>query len=323
VIITEAIPYLKLFGGLVYLLMGGDLLVRSAIGLSKRSRISPTLAGLTIVAAGTSAPEMMVSMYSAISGSPGIALGNVIGSNIANVLLVLGVPAMIAPLSCRGAGVRSQSVFMLGITVFFVAMCLLGTLSWGDGSILLGLLAIGIALSVRGHFAMPGVDPEEAREQLTAVLGIPGSRRLILLFGALGVIMLPLGADLTVDGATHVALSLSVSEAVVGASMVAIGTSLPELSTTVIAAFHRSAGVAFGNVVGSNVLNILAIIGATAVITPIPVDAELIAYDAWVMLAATAFLTVLVLRNTTLGRPMGFGMLVAYTAYLGSLYWPA
>jgi cation:H+ antiporter len=321
--IIDAIPYLKLFGGLVYLLMGGDLLVRSAIGLSQRSRISPTLAGLTIVAAGTSAPELMVSMVAALSGSPGIALGNVIGSNIANVLLALGVPALIAPMACPDAGVRPQSVFMLGVTVLFVGLCFSGPLGWGDGLLLLGLLAIGIALSVRGHFAMPGVDPEEAREQLTAVLGIPGSARLIFLFGVLGTIMLPLGAELTVDGATHVALSLSVSDAVVGASMVALGTSLPEVSTTVIAAFHRSAGVAFGNVIGSNVFNILAIIGATALVTPIPVDAELLAYDVWIMLVAAVALTAFVLRDATLRRPAGIGMLIAYAGYIGSLYWPA
>lgn len=319
----EAIPYLKLFGGLVYLLMGGDLLVRGAIGLSRRSRISPMLAGLTIVAAGTSAPELMVSTYSAIAGFSGIALGNVVGSNVANVLLVLGVPALIAPISCREAGVRFQSVFMLGVTGLFIGLCLLGPLGWKDGLLLLGLLVIGSVLAVRGRFSMPGVDPEEAREQLTAVLGIPGSRRLIVLFSALGVIMLPLGADLTVDGAVHIAGSLAVSEAVIGASMIAIGTSLPELSTTVIAAFHRSAGVALGNVIGSNVLNILAIMGATALITPIPIDLQIVSYDIWVMLAATVALTLLVLRNATLSLPAGSCMLVAYVAYLGSLYWPA
>jgi cation:H+ antiporter len=319
----EAIPYLKLFGGLVYLLMGGDLLVRSAIGLSKRSRISPTFAGLTIVAAGTSAPELMVSMYAAVSGSPGLALGNVVGSNIANILLVLGVPALIAPISCREAGVRSQVVFMLAVTGLFIAMCFFGPLAWRHGLVLLGLLLIGSVLAVRGQVTMPGVDPEEAREQLEAVLGIPGRRRLISLFGLLGVIMLPVGAELTVSGATHIARSLNVTEAVIGVSLIAMGTSLPELSTTVVAALHRNAGVALGNVVGSNVLNILAVIGATALIAPIPVDRVLLEYDLWVMLAVSIILTGLVLRGATLGRAAGSLMLVAYVGYLGSLFWPA
>ena len=319
----EAIPYLKLFGGLVYLLMGGDLLVRSAIGLSKRSRISPTFAGLTIVAAGTSAPELMVSMYAAMSGSPGLALGNVVGSNVANILLVLGVPALIAPISCREAGVTSQVVFMLGVTGLFIAMCFFGPLVWQHGLFLLGLLLIGSVLAARGQVTMPGVDPEEAREQLEAVLGIPGKRRLITLFGLLGVIMLPVGAQLTVSGATHIARSLNVTEAVIGVSLIAIGTSLPELSTTVVAAFHRNAGVALGNVVGSNVLNILAVVGVTALIAPIPVDPVLLEYDLWVMLAAAILLTGLVLRGATLGRAAGCLMLIAYLGYLGSLFGPA
>lgn len=317
----EAIPYLKVFGGLVYLLMGGDLLVRSAIGLSKRSGISPTLAGLTIVAAGTSAPEMMVSMYAALSGSAGLALGNVIGSNTANVLLVLGLPALIAPLSCREASVRSQTIFMAGVTVFFILLLHLGTLGWIEGLLLLSLLSGGFVLSIRGHFAMPGIDPQEAREQLEAVLGIPGSKRLITVYGVVGTVMLPLGADLAVDGSTQIARSISVSEAVIGASVIAIGTSLPELSTTVVAAFHRNAGVAIGNVVGSNVLNILAIIGVTAVATPIPVDAALLAYDAWVMLAATVAILVFVLRGAVLGRVAGSAMLLFYLGYLASLFW--
>ena len=319
----EALATLKLFGGLVYLLMGGDLLVRSAIGLSKRTQVSPTLTGLTIVAAGTSAPELMVSIYSAISGFSDIALGNVIGSNIANILMVLGVPALIAPMACEEADVRSQSLFMLGISVLFAGLCWLGSLGRLDGTLLLGVLVVGAILATRGRLSMPGVDPEEAREQLTAVLGIPGSRRLIGLFGALGLVMLPLGADLTVEGAVHLARSLEVGEAVIGASLIAIGTSLPELSTTVVAAYHRSTGVAFGNVIGSNVLNILAIIGTTAVITPIPVAPSLLAYDLWVMLAATAGLTLLIFRGTVLRRPLGVAMLVAYVLYLGILYRPA
>lgn len=319
----EALPYLKLFGGLVYLLLGGDLLVRGAIGLSRRFRVSPTLAGLTIVAAGTSAPELMVSMHAALSGHPGIALGNVIGSNVANVLLVLGVPLLISPIDCREADVRGQSVFMLAITGLFVALCAFGPLGWGDGLLLVGLLVLGTVLALRGVFAMPGIDPDEAREQLEEVLGIPGSRRLILLFSVCGIVMLPVGADLTVEGAIHVARSLRVSESVIGASMIALGTSLPELSTTVVAAFHRSAGVALGNVIGSNVLNILAILGATALIREIPIDESLLAYDAWVMFAASALLTVLVVRGTTMRRGTGLAMLIGYLVYVGSLYVPA
>ena len=319
----EAIPYLKLIGGLVYLLLGGDLLVRGAIGLSHRTRISPTLAGLTIVAAGTSAPELMVSMYSALSGLGDIALGNVVGSNIANVLLVLGVPVLISPIASRDTAIRPQALFMLAVTALFILLCWSGPLTRADGGILLALLCLGVALSLRGLFAMPGVDPEEAREQLTTVLGIPHSKRLIISFSVLGILMLPVGADLAVEGAVTIAAALGVSQAVVAVSMIAIGTSLPELSTTVVAALHRSPGVALGNVIGSNVLNILAIMGLTAAVTPIPVAARFISFDLWVALAAAAVLTALVFRGTTLGRKTGAMMLVAYGSYLIMLFWPA
>jgi cation:H+ antiporter len=169
---------------------------------------------------------------------------------------------------------------------------------------------------------MPGVDPEEAREQLSTVLGIPHSRRLIIVFSVLGLLMLPVGADLAVEGAVTIAARLGVDQAVVAASMIAIGTSLPELSTTVIAALHRSPGVALGNVIGSNVLNILAIMGLTAAVTPIPVAARFMSFDLWVALAAAAALTALLFRGATLGRKTGAIMLVAYGSYLIMLFRP-
>ena len=319
---VEIIPYLTLFGGLAYLLLGGDLLVRGAIGFTRRAGISPMLAGLTIVAVGTSAPELMVSMYSALSGFPAIALGNVIGSNVANVLLVLGVPVLIAPINCAEPGIRAQGLFMLAVTVLFIGFCSFGELTRVHGLFLLGLLVAGTWLALRGQFSMPGIDSEEAQEQLTLELGIPQESWEIALLSTLGIVMLPLGADLTVDGSVEIAGSLGVPEAVIGASMVAIGTSLPELSTTVIAAFHRSAGVALGNVIGSNVLNILGIMGATATVTAIPVAAGFLALDVWVMLAAALLLTGCMLRGVTLGRAAGGLMLLAYGAYMIAIFQP-
>ncbi len=314
------IPYLELIGGLVYLLMGGDLLVRGAIGLSHRTRISPTLAGLTIVAAGTSAPELMVSLVAALSGLGEIALGNVVGSNVANVLLVLGVPVFITPIASREADVAGQAVFMAVTSVFFVVLCAFGGLSRLDGLVLLALLGAGTFVALRGHFAMPGIDMEEAREQLTAVLGIPASKMMILLFTVVGGVMLPVGADLAVEGAVAIAANLGVGESVVAASIIALGTSLPELATTVVAALHRSAGVALGNVIGSNVLNLLAIMGVTAAIATVPVSPRFLDFDLWVMLAATGLLTVAVWRGATLGRKLGACMLLGYITYIASLF---
>ena len=317
---SESIPLLKLFGGLIYLLMGGDLLVRGSIGLARKRGWSPTLVGLTVVAAGTSAPELMVSMHSAFAGFSGIALGNVIGSNIANVLMVIGVPALIMPIACDDKGMLGQGYFMLAVSALFAALCWLEALGVWDGFFLLGVLLLGGFLAIRGRFQMPGVDPGEAREQLDVVLGIPSSQGMILFFSAIGILLLPLGADLAVSGAVELARSLSVSEAVIGASLVAIGTSLPELSTTVFAAYHGSPGVALGNVIGSNVLNILAIAGATALVIEIPVDPALLEYDLWVMFSASIVLVIALARRMTIGRPAGVAMLLAYGVYLNSLY---
>lgn len=316
----EFIPLMKLFGGLAYLLVGGDFLVRGAIGLANRTGISPMIAGLTIVAAGTSAPELIVSVYSVLSGFPEIALGNVIGSNIANVLLVLGLPALIMPIVCTEPGIRTQAVFMLAVSGLFVVLCLQGEINWLHGLMLLTILVAGTLLAVRGQFSMPGVDAEDAEAQLTMVLGIPGKSWEIALLSGLGIIILPLGADLTVAGAVDIARSLGVGEAVIGASLVAFGTSLPELSTTLVAAFHRNLAVVLGNVIGSNVLNILAIVGITAMISAIPVAGSLLALDIWIMLAAAVLLTVLAVFGMTLGRLLGSLLLLGYLAYIYVLY---
>jgi cation:H+ antiporter len=311
---------MKLFGGLAYLLLGGDLLVRGAIGLANRTGISPMIAGLTIVAAGTSAPELIVSVYSVLSGFPEIALGNVIGSNIANVLLVLGVPALIMPIVCKEPGIRTQALFMLAVSILFVVLCLQTELNRLHGLILLGILVAGTLLAIRGQFSMPGVDAEDAEAQLSMVLGIPNKSWEIVLLAGLGIIMLPLGADLTVAGAVEIARSLGVREAVIGASLVAFGTSLPELSTTLVAAFHRNVAVVLGNVIGSNVLNILAIVGITAMISTIPVADSLLALDVWVMLAAAAVLTGLAVFGMTLGRVLGSVLLLGYLTYIFTIF---
>jgi cation:H+ antiporter len=310
----EFIPYMKLVGGLAYLLLGGDLLVRGAIGLANRTGISPMVAGLTIVAAGTSAPELMV------SGFPEIALGNIIGSNIANVLLVLGVPALIVPIACTEPGIRSQALFMLAVTGLFVILCLLGTLTRVHGLMLLGILVGGTLMALRGQFSMPGVDAEDTEAQLSMVLGIPDKGWEIALLSGLGIVMLPLGADLTVAGSVDIARGLGVSEAVIGASLVAFGTSLPELSTTLVAAFHRNLAVVLGNVIGSNVLNILAIAGITATITIVPVEAGFLELDIWVMLAAALILTGLAAFGLTLSRLSGAVLLLGYLLYIRAIF---
>ena len=314
---TETLDFLKLFGGFVYLLMGGDLLVRGALGLARESKIPPMIVGLTVVAMGTSAPELMVSTMSALSGFPGIAVGNVVGSNVANVLLVLGVPVLIHPIVCDQEGLGKQASLMVAVSVLFLLMCAFGSITFFGGVLLVFLLVVFLILATRGTALLP---IEDAEEELERVLGLPSYKSSIILFIVLGAVMLPLGADLVVDGAAGLAAGWGVSEAVIGLSLIALGTSLPELSTTVIAALHKSSDVAIGNVIGSNMFNILAILGITALLTEIPVDPMFFRFDLWVMFACTVMLWLFVLTKTTIRKPAGALFLAGYLGYMYTLY---
>ncbi|MFT4633975.1 MAG: cation:H+ antiporter [Candidatus Pseudothioglobus sp.] len=314
----ETLDFLKLFGGFVYLLMGGDLLVRGALGLARESKIPPMVVGLTVVAMGTSAPELMVSSVSALTGFPGIAVGNIIGSNIANVLLVIGVPVLIHPIVCDQAGLGKQTGLMVAVCVLFIVLCVFQPVTFWEGVLLVSLLGGFLLLATRGSDLVPSLD--DAEEELERVLGLPGKSITIVVFIILGIIALPLGADLVVEGAAGLAANWGVSEAVIGLSLIALGTSLPELSTTVIAAFHKSSDVAIGNVVGSNVFNILAIFGITALLTDIPVDPAFLTLDVWIMLGSSVLLLLFVLFKATIGKAWGVALLAAYLGYMVSIY---
>ncbi len=314
---TEVLDVLRIFGGFVYLLLGGDFLVRGALGLSRESSIPPVVVGLTVVAMGTSAPELMVSAFSALSGFPGIAIGNVVGSNIANVLLVIGVPVLIHSISCTEETLPKQTGLMIGVTLLFMVMCYLTPLGVIDGIILLVILASFLTMTVRGAAVMP---LDDAEDELERVLGLPGEKWSIALLVILGMITLPLGANLAVEGAAGLAKSWGVTEAVIGLSIIALGTSLPELSTTVIAALHKSSDVALGNVVGSNLFNILLIMGFTSVLTEVPVEAHILRFDIWVMFLASVVLWMFVLARGTIGKRMGVIFLASYGAYIFAIY---
>ncbi|MCB1692073.1 MAG: calcium/sodium antiporter [Pseudomonadales bacterium] len=315
---AEVIDFLKLFGGFVYLLLGGDLLVRGSLGLARESKVPPMIVGMTVVAMGTSAPELMVSSFSALSGYPGIAIGNVVGSNIANILLVIGVPVLIHPIACNQEGLGRQTGLMIGVSLLFIVMAVFEPIGFVDGLLLVFILVVFLVMTTRGAAVMPGLD--DAEEELERVLGMPGTRGTITLFIVLGIVTLPLGADLVVEGAAGLASNWGVSEAVIGLSLIALGTSLPELSTTVIAAFHKSSDVAIGNVVGSNLFNILAILGITSMLVDIPVESGFLSFDLWVMFAASIVLWIFVLTRSTIGRKIGIVFLAAYGLYLYTIY---
>ena len=314
----EFLDLLKLFGGFVYLLMGGELLVRGALGLSRESHIPPVVVGMTVVAMGTSAPELMVSTYSALSGYPGIAIGNVVGSNIANVLLVLGVPVLIFPIVTSQDNLSRQTSLMVAVSLLLMVMCFLEPITFFDGLLLVFILVGFLVLTVRGSAVMPGLD--DAQEEMEQAHGLPSYPSTIVILIVLGAIALPLGADLVVEGGVGLASNWGVSEAVIGLSLIALGTSLPELSTTVVAALHKNADVAIGNVVGSNLFNILAILGFTAMLTDIPVDPQFMRFDLWVMFAATILLWIYVLAKKSIGKISGVLFLVGYFSYLYAIY---
>lgn len=308
--------------GLAILVGAGDALVRGAVALSLRFGIPAIIVSATVVAIGTSAPELLIGIQAALEGSPGIALGNVVGSNIANVLLVLGVPAVIVPLAACGTEAHRNLYFMIAATILFSALTLTGVVPLWGGLVLIVLAGVMIADSLRLGLAARAetlaaggdADAEELAELEDADPNMPPWKLAALLLA--GVIGLPLGADFLVSGARGIALSIGISETVIGLTLVAIGTSLPELATTVVAAMRRQSDVAIGNVIGSNIFNVTAIIGAAALVTPLDVPAEILGRDLWVMIGASAILVPFVLWCKPIGRLTGVCFLGAYAIYL-------
>jgi len=312
----EILDVLRLIGGFIYLILGGDLLVRGALGLSRKTSISPVIVGLTVVAFGTSAPELVISVYATATGFSGVALGNVVGSNIANVLLVLGIPALISPIVADTKALGKHTVFMVVVSIAFVLMILNGVLSRAEGALLLTVFFGMLVFIYRRNATLPSTNFSSHADQFERILGLPSLVRVAVGFLFLGAILLPLGADLTVDGATAIAKRLDISDVVIGSTVVALGTSLPELTTTVIAAFHRSSDMALGNVIGSNVFNILLVGGASAIVAPLPAPSAFLDFDVWVMLGSTLALLAFVSWRRPVNRITGGIFFVAYVSYV-------
>lgn len=304
--------------GLIFLVFAGDALVRGAVALSLKLGLPPLIVSLTVVAFGTSAPELLVGVEAAMKGSAGIVYGNVVGSNIANVLLVLGVPALIAPIHMSQHGVRRNLVMMVAASVLFFAIAANGGLTFWIGMAFIGLLC---ALMFDAYtFARRDPSVAALEELEDAPVGAPMAKIIGLV--ALGVIGLPVGAKLLIDGAQAIALGLGVDEAVIGLTVVAIGTSLPELATTVMAAVRRHADVAVGNVIGSNLFNVLAVMGASALFAELPTPAGFVEMDFWIMLAASLLLAPYVFLKRDIGKLSGLAFLAAYAVYIFFAFGP-
>ncbi|SLN71009.1 Inner membrane protein YrbG [Roseovarius albus] len=312
------IPWFLTGLGLFILLLGGDALVKGAVNLSLRMGIPALIVSLTIVAFGTSAPELLISVNAVMDNKPGLALGNVVGSNTANILLVLGVPALISGLHTSECDTRKNYLTMIGASLLFIGLAFRGTFDFFAGVVLLAALTyvLGDAMrEARRHRRNCVANCEDEEDIEGADPDMPWWQ--ISTFLILGLIGLPLGADLLVDNASIIARSFGISDSVIGLTLVALGTSLPELATTVMAALRKQADVALGNVIGSNMFNLLAIIGVTSVIGNIPVAESFLEFDLWVMLAASLMLIPFVFMSKDIGRTWGAVLSGLYIAYIG------
>ncbi len=313
------LPYASLIFGLILLSFGADYLIRGAVAAATRLKISPLVVGLTIVAMGTSLPELVVCVRAALIEAPGIVVGNVVGSNIANILLILGAGAILCRITANRAHFLRDSLIMLSATALFIIVAFTGSFSIVPGSIMIFLLLAFLVFSYvqgkkHGIDELSMIDMDDIAVE-SAVS--PGTSAIWVIAGLIGVAV---GAELLVTGATTIARSLGVGEEVIGLTMVAIGTSLPELATVIAAAAKRHADLIVGNIMGSNIFNILGVMGITATVAEIPVSAQILTFDVWVMAAAALLLVPFMLTGKGLSRMEGAAFLVLYAAYIAVQY---
>ncbi len=302
------LDYIYLLGGIVALFLGGEALVRGSVGIARRFAMPPLLIGLTVVGFGTSTPELLVSVGAAWRGAPDIALGNVVGSNIANILLIVGISAMVWPIRVMGDTLRRDTAVMMAAALALVPIFAMGLMGRPAGAILFAALIAYLVWAYR-----------QSRNQLVAaddLDGAPTSTGVSLVWVVGGLVLLMVGARFLVDGAVAIARDFGLSEAFIGLTIVAVGTSLPELATSLIAALRKQSEIAIGNIIGSNIFNILGILGLTAVITPVPVASRFLMFDLPILIAVSTILTGLLLLRPRIGRGIGLVFVLAYALYI-------
>jgi cation:H+ antiporter len=301
--------------GLLLLFVGGDRLIKGAVSIAEKLRLSKLLIGLTIVGMGTSAPELLVSLQSAQMGNPDMALGNIVGSNIANILLILGISLTIAPVKNLEKGVRRDTIFMIMASVsllilgYFIKSGTIGIIS--GTSMILALMVYLIVVYFQEK--RKSSEKSEQSEDKTPLL-------MSLLWVTLGLIFLVVGANALVTGATGLAKQIGISDAVIGLTLVAVGTSLPELTVAILASIRRESAVSLGNLIGSNIFNILGILGTVAVISPIKISSEMMSRDIPIMVLIAIVLGLIVLIRKKLDRVTGLIFMGAYGIYLSALF---
>ncbi len=312
------IMYLQVVGGFVILVVAAEIMVRGAVILAEKMGISPLVIGMTVVAFGTSAPELMVSLQAALNGSTGLAIGNIVGSNIANVWLILGASCLVTPILAKPDALKRDVVLLMGGSLLFAVFCIRGELDVIAGVALLIVFGTFLGFSYFREKADPELQKEHLEELEELEKGIPKNVPLATAATVLGIVGLAFGADMLVEGGSEIARSFGVSEEVIGLTLFAFGTSLPELAASVVAAYRGHPDVAIGNVVGSNIFNMMLVGGIVAVVKPIPVPDQVLNFDIWVMLVATVMLLPVLLGWMKLDRKYAFLFFVVYLGYIGA-----
>ena len=303
--------------GLALLLFAADYLVRGAVALARQSGVSPLIIGLTIVAVGTSAPEFVTALAASLSGASDMAVGNVVGSNIVNMLLILGIAAMIRPINVRAKVIARDAMMVVGATALFVAIGVTGGYNQWQGSLLLFCLFGYLYLTYRAERVANNQEALHAREA-DDVGGVPGRPWVAVVFLVGGMLGIIVGAKLLVDGGLGIAQAFDVSRTIVGLTLIAIGTSLPELAIVIVASWRGHSDIALGNVLGSNIFNLLGVTGGVAMITSLDMPVEIMSFDIWVLLGVTILLLPLMITENKISRLEGRLLVGLYIAYLAA-----
>lgn len=303
------ITFLQIAGGLLLLFLGGEFLVRGAVALAKNLGVSTFVIGLTVVAYGTSSPEMLISVQAVLDGYPDIATGNVIGSNISNILCVLGITALVYPMAIDRKNNLNDTIFVMAISLLFFVVCLFGFLSIYSGFLFLSLLIIytvNLIIKSKNKKEEINSDVPEANHNIA----------IAILLCLVGLGLLIFGSNILVKGAVTLAKIAGVSEAIIGVTLVAFGGSVPELATSVLAAIRKNSDIALGNILGSNLFNILGIMGISSLVKDIPANADFVKFDLPVMCLSMAIMLFVVYKKPYLSRTMGGFFFISYVGYI-------
>ncbi|MCH7796790.1 MAG: calcium/sodium antiporter [Proteobacteria bacterium] len=321
-----ALAILQTIGGFLLLFLGGELLLRGAIGLARILGLPPLLIGLSVVAAATSMPELVVTLTAGLSEVPDLGVGNIVGSNIANILLILGAAAVVRPIVTHPRVVLRDAGAVLIATALFIGFGLIGPLGRIHGAVMLALLGFylwfGYWSEMRARDARAGAGAGLG-ENLTGFGRAPTTTAAALGLVAAGTVGLVVGSDLLVAGAVEIARAAGLSETVIGLTLIAVGTSLPELATAIVAARHGHGDVALGNALGSNIFNLLLVLGVFALATPLRLAPEVLRFDIWVMAGVTVAVIPIMLSGWRISRREGVLFLGLYAAYIWVQFAPA